>query len=375
MAKAYTPGLQVSRQIRHRVRRVLPIRGEVRVQAGDRVRAQQVVAETSMPGDITPLNMANLLAIPHADVPDCMLKEEGERIELGEVLARTKGIFGMFRSEHTSNVEGTIEAISTVTGQVIVRGEPLPLQVQAYLAGTVVEIIPSEGCVIEADVSFVQGIFGIGGEAFGTIRMASKSPSQELTPDLITAEMKDAVVVGGARLTEEGIRKAIDVGASAVVAGGIHDEDLEKLLGYSLGVAITGSEEVGLTLIVTEGFGTIAMAERTFGLLASRQGQDAAVNGATQIRAGVMRPEIVIPWTGQPEFAEDESTRSARHLEVGMPVRIIRDPYFGLLGSVSALPAEPQVLASGSRARVLEVKLKSSERVIIPRANVELITG
>ena len=37
------------------------------------------------------------------------------------------------------------------------------------------------------------------------------------------------------------------------------------------------------------------MAERTFELLASREGEDAAVNGATQIRAGVMRPEIVVP--------------------------------------------------------------------------------
>ncbi len=39
------------------------------------------------------------------------------------------------------------------------------------------------------------------------------------------------------------------------------------------------------------------------------------------------------------------------------------------------LPSEPQVLASGSSARVLEVELVSGERVIIPRANVELIEG
>jgi hypothetical protein len=58
-----------------------------------------------------------------------------------------------------------------------------------------------------------------------------------------------------------------------------------------------------------------------------------------------------------------------------MPVRIIRDPYFGLIGTVKALPHEPHVLASGSKARVLEVKLSSGESVMIPRANVELIEG
>ena len=62
-------------------------------------------------------------------------------------------------------------------------------------------------------------------------------------------------------------------------------------------------------------------------------------------------------------------------LEIGAPVRVIRDPYFGLIGRVTALPPEPQTLQSGSKARVLEVTFESGEGVIIPRANVELIEG
>ena len=100
------------------------------------------------------------------------------------MLARTRGIFGRFRTDYPSQVAGTIESISSVTGQVIIRGAPLPVEVAAYLAGTVIEVVPNEGCVIEADVSFIQGIFGIGGEAFGPIRMACRArPDQELTGD------------------------------------------------------------------------------------------------------------------------------------------------------------------------------------------------
>jgi hypothetical protein len=375
MANAYTPGLTVSSRIRHQTRRLLPISGDVLVKTGDRVDAQQIVAQTFMPGDVTPLNLANLLSMPAADVPRCLLKKQGDRIEIGEPLARTKGIFGKFRTEYKSQVRGTIESISSVTGQVIVRGEPLPVAVKAYLSGRVVEIIPKEGCVIEADVTFVQGIFGVGGETFGPIRLACKTHDQEFKEDLITPDMKGCVVVGGARVTREAIEKARKTGVSALVSGGIHDQDLENLLGYSLGVAITGSEQIGLTLVITEGFGEIAMAERTFNLLRSRQGSEAAVNGATQIRAGVMRPEIVIPVPEKESAREKEAPPSAGYLEIGLPVRIIRDPYFGLIGSVSALPPEPRVLASGSKARVLEVKLNSGESVIIPRANVELIEG
>ena len=54
-------------------------------------------------------------------------------------------------------------------------------------------------------------------------------------------------------------------------------------------------------------------------------------------------------------------------------MRIIRDPWFGRLGTVASLPHEPRVLASGSKARILEVRLDSGESVTVPRANVELI--
>ena len=151
------------------------------------------------------------------------------------------------------------------------------------------------------------------------------------------------------------------------------DEDLKRILGYDLGVAITGTEDVGLTMVITEGFGDIAMAERTFQLLKSREGKYASINGATQIRAGVMRPEIVIPLSPE-EIGDSAGTGQVEGLlEMGRTVRIIRDPYFGLLGTVAGLPPEPAVLGSGSKARVLEVKLDSGESVVVPRANVELI--
>jgi hypothetical protein len=373
MGQAYTPGLKVTNRITHRARRVLPIKGEVLVSRGDRLQAQQVVARTYMPGEITPLNMANLLTMPPGDVLECMLKKEGDRIEVGEPLAQTNGIFGMFKKTERSKHEGTIETISGVTGQVIIRGEPIPVEVKAYLAGEVAEVLPDEGVIIEAEVAMVQGIFGIGGEAFGPLRMAAVSHDQELTVDLITPDMAGCVIVGGGRVWHEAIKRAIDVGAAAVVAGGIDDQDLKQILGYDLGVAITGTETIGLTVIVTEGFGDIAMARRTFDLLRSRQGDAAAVNGATQIRAGVMRPEIVIPLTEEERASEEEPEHTAGILEPGRPVRIIRDPYFGLIGEVAALPPEPQTLGSGSKARVLEVKLDSGESVVIPRANVELI--
>jgi biotin carboxyl carrier protein len=375
MAHAYTPGLKVTPRTRYRARRILPIAGDVLVKAGDRVQARDVVARTELPGDVTPINLANLLALPPGDVPGCLLKREGDRIEVGEPLARTKGIFGMFKNEYAAKTAGTIESVSNVTGQVIVRGAPIPVEVRAYATGEVVEVLPGEGCIVEADAALVQGIFGIGGEAYGVIRMACADHAQELTPDLIGPDMRGAIVIGGARVTGEAVRRAIAVGAAAVVSGGIDDQDLRDVLGYDLGVAITGTEQIGITLIVTEGFGEIAMAERTFKLLAAHAGAEAAVNGATQIRAGVMRPEIVIPLAAAGTTSDVTTGVMAAPLEVGSPVRIIRDPHFGIIGTVAALPPEPHVLDSGSKARVLEVESADGRRLTVPRANVEIIGG
>ena len=152
MAHAYTPGLKVTPYTRHRVRRILPIHGEVLKSIGNRVEAPDVVAETFMPGNITPVNVANMLSMPPADVPECMLLSEGDEVEEGTVLAQTKGIFGMFKSTCASRVSGTIETVSNVTGQVIIRGEPLPVQVTAYIAGEVVEVITS---VMGVDVDVI----------------------------------------------------------------------------------------------------------------------------------------------------------------------------------------------------------------------------
>ncbi|QDT96561.1 hypothetical protein [Gimesia aquarii] len=378
MAKAYSPGLQISQRVLHSSRRILPIPGDVLVKVGDQVSSQQIVAQTFMPGDVTPINVANQISVAPSEVPNCMLFSEGDEVQEGDILARSKGIFGFFKAEMTTKTSGTIESISHVTGQVILRGAPLPIQVRAYQAGTVKEVIPEQGVVIESEVTFLQGILGIGGETYGLIKFACQNNEQDLEADLLDESMQGKIVIGGARMTGEAVKRGIEIGVAAIISGGMDDEDLKEILGYDLGVAVTGSENIGITLIITEGFGDIAMAERTFNLFKEREGAEAAVNGTTQIRAGVLRPEIVIPLSEHTKPDTTSETKSETEmgiLEIGVPVRIIRDPYFGLLGSVSQLPTELQTLESGSESRVLEVILESGKTVVVPRANVELIEG
>lgn len=371
---AYTPGLKVVACCRHRCRRQLPLQGEVLVRVGERVGAQSPVARTELPGPVLPVNLAQGLGIEPGEVPRALLVAPGESVVAGQLLGRSAGLWGWFQREYYAPHAGTVETISRTTGQVLLRGPSRPLEVRAYLAGEVVEVLPSSGVVIEAPASFVQGIFGVGGEAYGRLELVGERLTPAVEPAALGESTRGALVVVGGRLTAELLQAARERGVSALIGGGIDDADLRDFLGYDLGVATTGDEATGLTLIVTEGFGEVTMAERTWNLLASRRGAEGACSGATQIRAGVLRPEIVLPW--EESQAPPESVRSSAgsgELRLGAQVRIIRDPYFGLIGEVRGLPFEPQLLASGSRARVLEVAVAGREPLVVPRANVELI--
>jgi len=376
MAHAYTPGLKVTDNLLVKKNRILPLKGEVVVKVGDKVNPDDVVARTELPGNIVPINVANKLGIPPEDINEFMVKKEGDTIENGEVIAIKK--FPLIKRWSTickTSITGTIESISSITGQVLLRGLPIPVEVKAYLRGEVTEVIPNEGVVVACTGAFVQGIFGIGGETFGALQTATLDNTTVLTDKLISSDMAGKVVVGGSLVTADALKKAIQVGAKGIIVGGFDDKDLRDFLGYDIGVAITGSENIGITLVVTEGFGQINIAERTFDLLKAHEGQMACINGATQIRAGVIRPEVVIPAQDQEQVAAKYVQRTMEGLAVGSPVRVIRHPHFGRLGTVVALPSPLQKLESESVARVLEVEFDSDERAIIPRANVEMIEG
>jgi len=378
MAQAYTPGLKVTDKMVLHKSRTLPLKGEVLVKEGDMVKAEDIVAKTDLPGGIHIINVMNILGCEAKEVPEYMLKNEGDKITEGEIIAETKPLLPFLKfmaAKVKSPIDGSIERVSSVTGQVLLREPPQPVTIKAYVDGNISKIIPQEGVVVEVVCSFIQGIFGIGGETNGELFIAVSNPSDELKPDAITAAHAGKIVVCGRYVDIEVFKKARTVGVRGLIAGGFGDKDLKELLGYDLGVAITGHEHVGLSLVVTEGFGRIAMAHKTFSLLKEREGLRTSISGATQIRAGVIRPEIIIPLDAKTAAAtvKQEAESAPGGVKEGDPVRIIREPNFGRLAKVKRLIPELTVVESETKVRVMEVEFDDGTSFIVPRANIEII--
>lgn len=379
MTHAYTPGLRLAEKIRIRKSRNLPLPGDVVVKKGDTVKSSDVVARTNLPGKVHSVNVVNRLAILPGDLRKYMLKKEGESVQKDELIAETRPFIKMFKSICLSPIAGNIESISDITGQVLLREPPKPVQISAYIDGKVVETVENEGVVIETYTTFIQGIFGIGGETTGELQIVADSPDDIVKPEDLNETHKDKIIVCGSIIYYDAIKKALDIGVKGIVVGGIRDNDINELLGYDLGVAITGSEDINITLIITEGFGQIIMAQKTFGILKHREGSIASINGATQIRAGVVRPEIIIPYketekASEPIYqSESPANEESEGISIGNTIRIIRTPYFGKIGRVKALPSELRTIETEAKARVLEVEFPDGQTTIIPRANVEAI--
>lgn len=375
MAQAYSAGLTVTENIVLKKDRILPLKGEVTVKKGDRVKADDIVANTSLPGNVVPYKIANKLGVTPQMLGNYLKVKVGDKIHKGQVLAETKGLFGTgwFKASVKSPIDGEVESVSPATGNAVLREPRIPVEIKAFMDGLITEVIPDEGVIIENRSAYIQGIFGLAGETNGEIKMLAKTPDDHLDPASITPDCKGKVIVAGALCSLAAIKKSAEIGVAAIISGGVDDQDLKKLLGYDIGVAITGHEKIGVTLVVTEGFGPITMAKNTFELLQKFEGHKASVHGFTQIRAGVMRPEVIIPLPmkeGEELVVKDAEMAS---LEIGSLIRVIRQPDFGEIGRITELPEPLTKVESETLVRVLKAKLNNGKDVLIPRANVEVI--
>ena len=319
--------------------------------------------------------VARRLGVWPATLRMYMRFREGDEVKQGVALADSPGMMGMDYAY--APISGIIEKIDTRTGAVTIVRPAKPTVIEAYLGGVVESVVEDHGAVISCNASYLQGVFGVGFEGYGYLRVPRSSSGEGLTADDLNGELRDQVLVAGGRVTLPAVRKAAAAGARGVVCGGMDHQDLVEYVGQEIGVGITGQEDVPLTIVLTEGFGEMPMAEETFALLRGHEGRLVSLNGSTQVRAGVIRPEVIIPVdagtpSGPAPMATDELDHALPDLAVGVRVRALRKPYFGLWGEVIELPAEPLRFETEAVVRAVRLRLDDGREALIPLANVEL---
>ncbi len=259
----------------------------------------------------------------------------------------------------------------------------------AGLSGRVVEITPRGGVVIESRAAIIQGPIGAGNQVAGKLTFWNSSynvqsfgagsgisatgavpPQASSTPTIL-------VVPGPLNFAM--LRQAMNMGVAGVVASSISSRDLEGFLGTNLISLISqvdaerASESLPpITLLFTEGLGTVAMPPPTVHLLSQYQGSMALLSGMTFIRKSIY-PELVISLP-EHEFRPDwQFTQPDPMLRVGAQVRICSGNYEGATGEIRYLYIYKQTFASGIRARAARVRLDDDTTIVVPLFLLERI--
>ncbi len=286
----------LKREVTIRKARRLSARGEVLVSLGDPVREDTMIARGRVRNpEIVELRVDQKLGVDPYNLRGYMLKKEGDAVKRDEVIALRRSFFGSSTKVCRSPLDGNLEAFIESSGKALIRGEPLKIEVKAHIPGKVAELYPLEGASVEGRGSIMYGTIGIGGEAHGSIEVLVDAPDEVLTNSVINKTHSGKVVVGGTTATLEALSKAASMGVSAVIVGSIDEKNLTELMGRELGLGLTGQEKIGFTLVITEGFGSIPIGTEAFQVLEENQGRLACVDGTTQIRTRMLRPEVIIP--------------------------------------------------------------------------------
>ncbi len=312
------------------------------------------------------INVAEKLQITPLFLKTFMQVFEGQDVSYNQVLA---SLDGMGAGAIRSPVRGKIERIDSRTGKVLIRRPYSPVNLYGYIGGTVIEVLGNYGAVIETPACYIDGVFGIGNETYGDLLVVANSPDEVITADMITENCTDKIIVGGAGITYDAMHKAVGIHVRGVIVGGIKNHDIVNLVEREISIGITGQEEKDITIIATEGFGHVAMLPETFKLLQSHEGKLTSINGTTQIRAGVIRPEIIIPLENA-VIAEDSDEETLLEPKCGMLVRIISEPYYGKWGSIIKDGTESVFLPNGTKQNVVSVRLDDGLEITIGENNL-----
>jgi uncharacterized protein (TIGR01319 family) len=340
-SEAEAPGASRVRRGQLREARELAIPGTVLVAPDQPIWGDTVIARSSQ-RFLRPffIDVAGALGIDAREVPASLLRQVGDEIAPGDVIARHKANV-MITTEFRAPVAGTIDRIlpsgmlvvrerpedavqrtvvqvardlrlapegtrpwvrvkvgqsidrdqwlaaagrpwemrvsrSPVRGRVrhidfdygVITIEPLrdELEVRAWLPGQV-ERITERGAILVCEGTEIEGIWGRGGEASGTLRLND-------------AQAGEITVLSAA--TRDDLARLAAAGAAGLIAGSAHLKDLQEAA-------------PAFTLVLTEGFGDRAMRPEIADVLRAHAGRLALLDGRTELRVGVRRPRVLLP--------------------------------------------------------------------------------
>lgn len=333
--------------------RVLPVSGKVLARIQQKVSPVDVIAETRWAREHILLDVARLLDVSPEMAERLIRCKVDDRLSANTEIATGKGIFP--RHVRTPR-EGRVVAVGG--GQVLMEVGETKLELKAGIPGTVIQLIPNRGVVIQTAGGLIQGVWGNGRIDSGILVNLADTPDAVLTSGRLDVSLRGSIILGGMITDAETLQDAADLPVRGLILSSVPPTLIVK------------ARELRIPIMLTDGFGKLPMNSAAYKLLSTNAKREVTVNAEAYDRYTGARPEVIIPL---PISSEPSAPNAIETFAPGLQVRMRRPPAMGMIGSIVAIKPGLTTLPSGLRAPAAEVKLENGETIVAPLINLEVV--
>jgi uncharacterized protein YodC (DUF2158 family) len=333
--------------------RKLPVPGVVTVRQNERVQAHDVLAEAEAAPKHKFIELARALGVRPREVPRLIVREYGERVEKGDIIA---GPVGFARRTVRAPAQGRV--LTLTDGRLLfeMRGEIVTIK--AGFPGMVVSTDGVQTVAVENTGSLIHCAWGNGRQDFGVMRVVGEDSGSRLMTDQLDIELRGAILVAGLCDHPAPLQQARELAVRGIILGGLSARLIPEV------------SALPYPVVVTEGFGQLFISPPIFDLLRTNQGREVSIDARPAEPYEGRRPEVIIPL---PVANPVDIPEDVVPLATGVRVRVARAPYQGEVGIVQQVLPNAVSYPSGVLARSARVDLPGKGAVRVPLANLEVL--
>jgi hypothetical protein len=333
-------------------KRMLSGIGEVTVSTGQEVNANELVAQAELHDHHILVDVRQALQIKKVDqVAEILHCKPGERLEEGDIIAETGGLF---KRVVRAPMNGVVAAISS--GKVILEVQGRREQLRAGYGGIVTQVVHRKGVLIQSHGALIQGVWGNRLSGSGLLTQIGDQPAFELEANLLTVDLRGAVLFSGILRNAEALRNMVALSLRGLILGSM-SAALQSL-----------AMELKFPVMLIDGFGDIGMNLAAYEILHTNVSRELNLIAEPVDELSGSRPEAFIPLPADGEEPDDVLS-----LKPGRIVRILSHPYQGQIGEILKIHSGKTKLPNGILARSADIRLQDKKQITMPVDNLDLL--
>lgn len=373
--------IRVERDVVARVARTLDGKGELNAVVGQQVAPDEIIGTASVTAGFRTINLSTQLKVAPQEVEKYLTRKIGQRIYKGELLALRKSWLLGGKKMIIAPTDGVLDFLNPKTGELKIIFLPRKVKLPAGVYGIVEAVNEEKGqVIIRTQVSRIHGVMGSGGCREGILHILSRKDDL-VSKSVLEPNDTEHILVGGGLFFRDTISAAISLGVNGIITGGINAADYNAMAGGRIVFPKKLDIDIGVSLVVCEGFGSIPVGDDIFNILQEYQGRFVFIDGnkaLISLPSAYSSSLVKVKSTQLPPLQNNGLNEDIRvpqelvELKAGLRVRIVGNSYPAEQGKLLAVNNSLTLLPSGVSCYLATIET-ARRKIQVPVANLEVM--